>query len=91
MDTILGYKNIYNCDRFVFPTCTLRSVDQSLLLKGKSCTQTYGDRACVSCAPLLWNTPPVHIRSCDTIDSFKSDIKTYLFREYFKDDYVLNE
>ena len=51
-----------------------------------SMPKTYGDLAFVNCAPLLWNGQPVHIRSCDTVYSFKSAIETYLFREYFKDD-----
>ena len=66
------------------PSRSLRSADQFLIQKGKPRTKTYGDRAFQNCAPLLWNTLPLSIRSHETVDSFKSAIKTYLFKVAFK-------
>ena len=39
----------------------------------------YGDRAFYAAAPKLWNTLPLELRSCTSIDTFKKSLKTYLF------------
>lgn len=44
--------------------------------------KTYGDRAFSSSAPHLWNSLPVQLRNCNNIDTFKSELKTYLFRQH---------
>ena len=62
------------------PARPLRSEDQVLLRRGKPRTKTYGQRAFRNCAPAL----PSQVRSIDSLDSFKSAIKTYLFRIHFK-------
>jgi len=65
------------------PARSLRSVDQFLLQRGKPRTKTYGDRAFQNCAPVLWNALPAGIRCIDTIDCFKSALKTHLFNVAF--------
>ena len=40
----------------------------------------YGKRAFSIAAPPLWNNLPVHIRASTTLDSFKTELKTHLFR-----------
>ena len=45
----------------------------------KTSTQFYGDRASQVAAPTLWNSLPLHVRHCNTLQSFKSTLKTYLF------------
>ncbi len=47
------------------------------------CT-TFGGRAFAYVAPDLWNSIPVYIRCSPSVDSFKSNLKTYLFKRYFK-------
>ncbi len=50
------------------------------------CTKyvNFGDHAFSVYTPTLWNTIPYYIRSCDDLDVFKTNIKTYLFQRYFK-------
>jgi len=42
-------------------------------------TVTYGDRAFSVAAPEEWNNLPAALRSCQTVGSFKRNLKTYLF------------
>ena len=46
-------------------------------------TQSFGDRSFSHSAPSVWNTLPPEIRSCDTVSSFKSHLKTHLFRQAY--------
>ena len=41
---------------------------------------TLGDRAFVYAAPKLWNSLPRELRMITSVNSFKSYLKTYLFR-----------
>ena len=61
------------------PSRSLRSSSQNLLHVPKTNTVTYGDRAFSVNAPKLWNSLPNHIRSAESIDVFKSKLKTFLF------------
>ena len=61
------------------PTQTLRSSDK-LLLKTPKTFSLYGDRTFSSGAPRLWNSLPMDIRSCISINIFKNRLKTYLFQ-----------
>ena len=65
------------------PARTLRSADKLLLEKGKPRMKGYGDRAFQNCAPMLWNDLPHHIRCISSLDDFKSNIKTHLFKEFY--------
>ena len=64
------------------PTRTLRS-SGNLLLKRPSHktarTSTYGGRAFAYAAPTLWNRLPSYVRAIDSLNRFKSVLKTYLF------------
>ena len=53
------------------------------LSSGPRTNTRYGDRAFSSLAPKLWNNLPVSIRQANTLDSFKSNLKTYLFRKCY--------
>ena len=33
--------------------------------------------------PLLWNKLPLQMRTCQPLNSFKSQLKTYLFKEAY--------
>lgn len=65
------------------PGRTLRSASKGLLIVPKSTTATYGDRAFSIAAPKLWNDLPVRIRNADSINQFKSLVKTHLFEKCF--------
>ena len=65
------------------PTRPLRSSnDSSRLVIPRSRLVTYGDRAFSIQAPRLWNMLPVSIRNANSTGSFKSQLKTHLFKEY---------
>ena len=61
----------------------LRSSTQLLLLEPRFNLKTYSSRAFPVCAPRLWNSLPLEIRKCDSIDTFKSKLKTHLFKSSY--------
>ena len=62
----------------------LRSTGKLLLdhPKGKMLT-TLGARSFSAAAPKLWNELPVELRQATSLDSFKSQLKTYFLRSIF--------
>lgn len=66
------------------PTRSLRS-ESKYLLKEKSALKKYGDRAFSICGPKLWNQLPVILRKCTSLTSFKTQLKTHLFRKSYPD------
>ena len=52
-------------------------------LHGKKTSQQYGDRAFGVAAPLLWNSLPPGLRSFTLLSHFKSNLKTFLFKQHF--------
>lgn len=65
------------------PTRLLRSSNKRLLVVPKYRLKTYGMRAFSVMAPLLWNKLPENIRTIDSLDNFKSSIKTFLFKRAY--------
>ena len=63
---------------FYKPSRTLRSSD-ALLLAVPDIRTTIGRRSFSYAAPKIWNDLPFHIRSCLTISSFCSKLKTHFF------------
>ena len=61
------------------PPRPLRSADLSLLTTLTINKRTRGGRAFAAAAPMLWNNLPLPIRSAQTIETFKSLLKTHLF------------
>ena len=59
----------------------LRSSSRNLLTFPSNNTSNYGDRVFSFAAAKLWNSLPDHIRCIDTLISFKSSLKTFLFRQ----------
>ena len=41
-------------------------------------TKTYGGRTFLVCAPALWNSLPLDVRSAPLVDMFKTKLKTFL-------------
>ncbi len=72
----------YLCDLLqdYSPSRTLRSTSAGLLTIPTSCLSTMGARAFSCSAPRLWNSLPPHIRQSDFITTFKSKLKTHLFK-----------
>ena len=65
------------------PARNLRSTNQGLLSVPKSASATYGDRAFSVAAPRLWNQLPLHIKNSESVNQFKSLLKTHLFENSF--------
>ena len=66
------------------PNRTLRSSSDKLrLVTVPYNLKTYGYRSYSVHAPILWNSLPLHVRSADSINSFKSKLKTYLFKSAY--------
>ena len=42
-----------------------------------------GDQAFVNFAPFLWNRLPYSVGACNTVETFKSHLKTHSFEQYF--------
>ncbi len=62
-----------------YPTRTLRSQNAGLLEVPRVSKSRMGARAFSYRAPLLWNQIPVSVRGADTLSTFKSRLKTFLF------------
>ena len=63
------------------PTRSLRSSTRHLLSVPRSHTTTYGDRAFSVSAPKLWNSLSIEIRLSTSLNSFKTSLKTFLFKQ----------
>ena len=63
---------------------TLRSEEAIVLeVPPKPHLPSYGDRAFYIAAPVLWNALPAYVRKAKTLDTFKSLLKTHLFRQAY--------
>mgnify|MGYP001552403918 CR=1 FL=1 len=62
------------------PSRSLRSDQQHRLVQPKARTKKYGDRALSTCAPKLWNDLPYSIKCAETVECFKTQLKTHLFK-----------
>ena len=61
------------------PTRSLRSDSQNLLVQMRVRTKMFGDRAFARAAPELWNSLPQSLRDINSLEQFKSNLKTFLF------------
>ena len=64
------------------PSRTLRSTHQILLRVPRTNTK-YGDHSFEVFTPREWNKLPVSIRSLTNLSTFKSHLKTFLFKECY--------
>ena len=62
---------------------SLRSSSRSLLSIPSTKTKSYGQRAFSFSAPHLWNGLPESLKCSCSLESFKSSLKTYLFKQYY--------
>ena len=65
------------------PRRNLRSSSSRRLVVPTYNLRSYGYRAFSCAAPVLWNALPQDIRLCETLNGFKSKLKTFLFRKAF--------
>ena len=66
------------------PARSLRSSSDTLKLNPPPThTRTFGERSFSFAAPSIWNSLPLSIRSSDTESSFRSSLKTHLFKKHF--------
>ncbi|KAF7644341.1 hypothetical protein LDENG_00223680, partial [Lucifuga dentata] len=66
------------------PPCPLRSQEADLLIIPRTRTKSFENRAFSYRAPLLWNKLPAALKQDDSIEIFKSRLKTHLFSSYFE-------
>ena len=64
-------------------TRTLRSNTKNLLQIPLTNLKRFGDRAFCAYAPHLWNELPDNIKAADSVQNFKKQLKTLLFRKEF--------
>ena len=57
-----------------------RSSNQFLLSTSKFNLKTYGGWSATIAAPCVWNSLPLELRSCNSLSSFKSKLKTWLLK-----------
>ncbi len=64
------------------PKRPLRSSSDDLLVEPpiSKHSKTYGDRAFSVAGPKLWNKLPISVKSAKTLPTFKTRLKTHLFR-----------
>ena len=65
------------------PNRNLRSSKNKLLIVPKCNLKTYGYSAFSHRAPTVWNALPDDIRQVELLETFKSKLKTHLFRQFF--------
>ena len=63
---------------------SLRSASQLLLSVPKTRLKSYGDRCFAAAAPREWNKLPLHVRLSPSLDSFKTRLKTFLFKQCYE-------
>ena len=61
-------------------SCQLRSDG---CLQEKKTNNKFGDRAFSICGPVLWNRLPKSMKEINSLDKFKRELKTHLFKEAF--------
>ena len=62
------------------PTRLLRSDSAKLLIIPQTKTKTYGEKRYDKCAANLWNNLPLEIKNIDSLTTFKTVLKTHLFK-----------
>ena len=76
----------YLCNLVTKKKCPrpLRSEKLELLKVPKTRLKTYGDRSFKYAAAVEWNKLPLKVRESPSVSCFKTNLKTYLFKLYYK-------
>ena len=64
------------------PSRTLRSLDTSLLTVPRFSLETFGKRSFSVFGPTVWNSLPLSLRKTQCFTTFKTKLKTHLFRTH---------
>ena len=83
--TIQGSAPEYLCDLITpyAPQRCLRSSSHNLLTVPKVRLKSYGERCFAYAAAKEWNELPDVLKSCHSVNSFKTKLKTYLFKKCY--------
>ena len=65
------------------PLRTLRSSTRSLFRIPSIKSNSYGGRAFTETAPKLWNSIAEYIKRAETVETFKTRLKTFLFQKHY--------
>ena len=65
------------------PSRTLRSLTRSLLFFPSIKSNSYGGRAFLPAAPELWSSIPEYIKRAETVETFKTRLKTFFFQKHY--------
>ena len=68
------------------PSLNLRSRNKALLSVPCRANKKTSERAFVHYAPVVWNSLPLDLRQCSSLDCFKRGLKTYLFKMHLSVD-----
>ena len=88
---------IYNCSVGNAPTYLIELLSEQVPkrnLRSSDCAKgcyevpfnkrkTFSDRRFATVGPRLWNSLPLSIRSSETLDGFKRNLKTFYFRDFY--------
>ena len=66
------------------PSRTLRSSDTRMLEIQQHKRKTHGFRAFSCFGPHIWNLTPQDLRHGSALSSFKANLKTFFFSQYFR-------
>ena len=80
-----GSAPAYLCDllSLYVPSRHLRSENKVNFVVPKTKLKTFGDKAFSVCAPRLWNSLPLYLKTAASLNDFKSLLKTYLFTDCY--------
>ena len=67
------------------PSRSLRSSNSNIIVTKSAKYKKYGERAISVNATEVWNSLPLELKNCTCIESFKRNLKTYLFKQHFRD------
>ena len=67
------------------PNRSLRSSKQALLTVPQRTIKKTSERAFGHWAPVVWNSLPEYLRKTNSLEKFKSGLKTCLFEAFLKD------
>ena len=67
------------------PSRALRSNNSNLIVTKTAKYKTLGERAFSVNASQVWNSLPLELKNCTSINIFKQHLKTYLFRKHFSE------
>ncbi len=76
------YFNLYSLVNLASTSINLMHIH--ILSLNKTMLKTFGDRAFAKAGPSLWNELPVDIRKASSVETFKSQLKTFLFKKAFR-------